>query len=141
MLDWPRVDRALSEAATFWVSTVRQGGMPHLIPIWGAWTGHRLYIEGGDDTIWARNLDRTHVVSVGADHADLQIIARGSAARTVPEPDRFTAIADTYAAKYPYRPELDTFWEIRPRSVLAWEISSVESFATTPTRFHLEELT
>lgn len=140
MLDWERVDRALRTAATYWVSTTRADGTPHLIPIWGAWTGAHLYIEGGDDTVWARNLDRSPFVSVGADGDRLQIIARGPAARTLPVVDRFETIADSYAAKYPYRPELHAFWEIRPRTVLAWEVSSVESFAATPTRFHLEEL-
>lgn len=140
LLDWPVVDAAIAAAATYWLSTTRPSGEPHITPIWGAWTGRRLYVEGGDDTRWARNLGANPAISVGVDHREMQIVVRGRAALVEPDTERFEAVAAGYAAKYPYRPEEPhPFWEVSPSSILAWDTSTIDSFATTPTRFQFEE--
>lgn len=137
MLEWSRVDAALAATPVFWVSTVRPDGAPHLTPIWGGWDGAAIHIEGGDTTVWARALAHDARVAVGADHDGLQITLNGRAAKEVPA--HFERVAGNYAAKYPYRPQPGPMWVIWPRTILAWDVTSIEEFARTPTRFWLEE--
>jgi hypothetical protein len=136
MLDWSEVSAAMVAAPIYWVTTVLPDGGPHLIPIWGAWVQDAAFIEGGDETRWARNLaagdGRVHL---GADHEGMQVMVRGEAAPVTIGGAMQTVIADEYADKYPYRPEGDRFWRITPSSVLAWKVDTIESFATTPTQF------
>jgi hypothetical protein len=139
MLEWERVDRALAGAAVYWLATVRPDGGPHTTPIWGSWAHGGLHFDGGDTTRWARNLAVNPAISVGVDHHGLNITLQGQVRVITPDPDRFAAVADGYAAKYPYRPELHAFWCVEPEVVLAWDISSLEAFAATPTRFRFEE--
>lgn len=137
MLEWFSVDAALAATSHYWISTVRANGEPHLIPIWGGWAHNRLHIEGGDDTLWFRNLMRSPRVAVGCDHEGMQIILYGMA--SYGPVDGFEAVADNYEAKYPYRPEAKDMWEIAPSTVLAWVTATVNDFATSPTRFRFEE--
>lgn len=136
MLQWNEVSAALVAAPVYWVTTVTPGGGPHLIPIWGAWAQDAAFIEGGDDTRWARNLTagdgRLHL---GADHEGMQVIVRGTASAITIGGAMQTVIADGYEDKYPYRPTGTEFWRIAPRSVLAWRVDTVEAFASTPTQF------
>jgi hypothetical protein len=137
MLEWERVDTTLAATPVYWVATVRPDGSPHVTPIWGGWDGAAIHIEGGGTTVWARALAFDPRVAVGCDHDGLQITVRGIAHREMPAD--FEAVADVYAAKYPYRPEPGSLWVIRPRTILAWDTSTLEAFAHTPTRFTFEE--
>ena len=137
LLEWDRVDAALAATVTYWISTTRRSGTPHLIPIWGGWDGSALHVEGGEDTVWARSLAHQPSVAAGADHDGLQIILGGTAEHR--DADDVETVAANYASKYPYRPEAHPFWVITPRTVLAWDTGSIEAFARTPTRFHFEE--
>lgn len=134
MLDWEQVSAAINNTATYWISTVRANGEPHLIPNWGGWDGTKLHIEGGDDTLWARNLARSSAIRVGADHDGVQTIIHGTAVKG--EAESFDVVAANYTSKYPYTPADPDFWIITPKTVLAWDISE---FAKTPTRFRFEE--
>jgi nitroimidazol reductase NimA-like FMN-containing flavoprotein (pyridoxamine 5'-phosphate oxidase superfamily) len=139
MLEWVRVAAVLRNATIYWVATTRTDGAPHLIPIWGAWVDDTAYIEGGDETLWARNLAAGSAVHVGVDGDGLQVMVRGRATKRDVDSATQTMIADVYAGKHPYRPEGHTFWEIRPSSVLAWDTATIDAFATTPTEFVFEE--
>jgi hypothetical protein len=136
MLDWADVAATLAGAPLFWVSTVGPGGGPHLIPIWGAWVDDAGYIEGGDDTRWARNLtEGGGRVHLGVDHEGTQVMVRGQAVQIDVSADLQQAVADVYDAKYPYRPTGHRFTRVTPNQVLAWNTNTVEAFASTPTQF------
>lgn len=134
MLSWEQANAAITNTTTYWISTVRADGEPHLIPNWGGWDGARLHIEGGDDTLWARNLARNGAVRVGADHDGIQLIIHGSAVKG--QSSDFETVAANYTSKYSYTPADPDFWIITPHRILAWDISE---FAKTPTRFRFEE--
>jgi hypothetical protein len=138
MLDWSDVTATLENAPLFWISTVTPNGGPHLIPIWGAWVNEAAYIEGGDDTRWARNLAESDGrVHLGVDHGGTQVMVRGIATPVDLTADLQQAVADVYDAKYPYRPAGSRFTRISPSRVLAWRTDTVEAFASTPTQFNL----
>jgi hypothetical protein len=136
MLDWADVSGTLASSRLFWVSTVAPTGAPHLIPIWGAWVDDAAYIEGGDDTRWARNLAQGDGrVHLGVDHGGTQVIVRGTASQVDLPGDLQREVADAYDSRYPYRPEGTRFTRITPSQVLAWRTDTVEAFASTPTQF------
>jgi len=139
MLVWADVAGSLAGATVFWVSTVTDTATPHLTPIWGAWVDDAGYIEGGDTTRWSRNLIARPDVHVGVEHASRHVMVRGTATKTDVDDETQNAIADNYEEKYEYRPSGTTFWRITPDRVLAWDLSSIESFVDTPTEFRFEE--
>ena len=47
LLSWSHVDRRLTEAKHYWLSTVTPDGAPHTRPIDGFWLDGRLYFGGG----------------------------------------------------------------------------------------------
>lgn len=140
MLDWHRVDGALSNAPIYWLATVSEKGRPHSTPIWGAWARGHLYFEGGNDTRWARNLVGNPHIAVGVDSEGLHITVNGRVSVVHPAIDVFTDIAKGYGTKYDYRPEQSgSFYRVSPATILAHDMATVEDFAKTPTRFTFEE--
>ena len=134
MLTWDRVSEALASAGVYWVSSVRPDGSPHTHSIWGGFVANRLYFEGGDTTRWARNLAVDPRVGFGVEAGGLHINGRGMAAQATAGED-FEALRSAYGDKYDYRPEHDQFWRVEPFVIVALDMSSLESFAQTPTRF------
>lgn len=138
MLSWQRVRDALAAAEVYWIGSVRPDAGPHMHSIWGGFVDHRLCFEGGADTRWARNLAADPRVAFGAAADGLHITGRGTVVKA-PMGEHFQALADSYASKYDYRPETDDYWQVHPRTVIALDMSSLEAFASSPTRFTFEE--
>ena len=137
MLSWETVRDALGEATLYWIGTNRPDGAPHLHPIWGGWVGHILYFEGGETTRWAKNLARDPRVSFGVESNGLHINGRGVVERG-PAGDEFKKVVANYGGKYEYKPQTDAFYKVTPEVVIALNMSSLENFASTPTRFRFE---
>ncbi|CAN5879751.1 hypothetical protein BH23ACT5_BH23ACT5_05340 [soil metagenome] len=138
MLTWSRVHEALAAATVYWIGTARPDASPHLHPIWGSFVSNRLFIEGGDTTRWARNIISDPRVSFGIDAGGLHVSGRGRAERGRAGTD-FESLRANYGEKYDYRPESDQFWKVEPSIVIALDMSSLESFASSPSRFTFEE--
>jgi hypothetical protein len=137
MLSWEEVRDALAGATLYWIGTRRPDGGPHLHPIWGGWVGHHLYFEGGETTRWARNLAADPRVSFGVESGGLHISGRGAMEKG-PAGDDFVNLTANYAGKYDYKPETDAFYKVSPELVIALNMSSMASFASSPTRFRFE---
>lgn len=137
MLTWEAVGEALGAATLYWIGTVRPDGSPHLHPIWGGWVGHHLYFEGGGTTRWAKNLSADPRVSFGVEAKGLHISGRGLVEQG-PAGDDFEAVVSNYGSKYDYKPQADAFYKVTPEIVIALNMSSLEDFAKSPTRFRFE---
>lgn len=138
MLPWSRVSEALAAATLYWIPTAQPDGAPHLHSIWGGFVDGHLFFEGGSTTRWARNLATDPRVGFGAESAGLHISGHGRASQAGAG-DLFDRVADNYASKYEYRPQDDGFWRIDPDRIVALDMSSLEAFASSPTRFRFEE--
>lgn len=95
----------LAAADTFWLSTVRPGGAPHVTPLIAVWEQDALWFATGEDEIKAHNLVRNPacVLTTGAsDLADgaLDIVLEGEAELVADGAPELGAIAATFAAKY-----------------------------------------
>jgi hypothetical protein len=134
MLDWTWVQEALAAADVYWLGTVRPDGGPHMTSIWAAWVRDHLYFEGGEDTRWARNLAADPRLSFGTASGGLHLSGRGVVEKA-PAGEAFASVADCYESKYSYRPQHDLFNRLTPEVVIALDLTSLESFANSPTRF------
>jgi general stress protein 26 len=82
---WSEVERVLTEAKMFWLSTVRGDGRPHVTPIPAVWDGGALHVCTGDQEQKAKNLARDPrcVLTTGTDQIDagLDVVVEGAVAR------------------------------------------------------------
>ena len=103
----------------YWVETVGEDGQPHAVPVWGVWFERALYFGGGPRT--SRNLQANPKVVVHLESGDDVVILEGTAKEFAnPEPSLFARFADTYAAKYNFRPEEADGYILQLRVVYAW---------------------
>jgi predicted pyridoxine 5'-phosphate oxidase superfamily flavin-nucleotide-binding protein len=93
---WSEVERLLTTAEMFWISTVRADGRPHVTPIPAVWHDGALHICTGDQEQKARNLDHDSrcVLTTGTPSIDsgLDVTVEGSAVR-VTDRDRLATLA------------------------------------------------
>jgi predicted pyridoxine 5'-phosphate oxidase superfamily flavin-nucleotide-binding protein len=84
-LPWPEIERALTTAEMFWISTVRADGRPHVTPIPAVWSDGALHVCTGDQEQKARNLDHDPrcVLTTGTPSIDsgLDVVVEGAAER------------------------------------------------------------
>ena len=123
LMPWSKARAALEQAKIYWVGTTRPDGRPHAVPIWGAWLDNTFFFEGSPATRRGRNLAANPAIVVHIEQGNLAVMVEGHAeALTALDPALFTRVADSFAARYQYRPESgEGFYAVRPQAVLAWD--------------------
>ena len=139
MLSWAHVDEKMTSALNYWVGSVRPGGQPHSVPVWGVWLDNTFYFDGGPTTRHARNIKENPQINVHLESGDQVVIVEGECQLDPNLDDAFLRrIADAYGAKYAgkgYTPE-PSIWKgvgifvLKPRSVIAWT-----NFLVDPTKW------
>ena len=108
--NWADVDRALTDAKIFWLSTVRADGRPHVTPLPAVWSGRVLHFCTGAEEQKARNLahESRCVLTTGTDKQDqgLDVIVEGSASRVAEQ-----SVLGTLAGLWKTR----LGWDFEPR--------------------------
>lgn len=100
---WERGHAELRDAETYWLSTVRPDGRPHVTPLLGIWLDSALYFCTGADERKAKNLASNQhcVLTTGrntlADGVD--VVLEGDATR-IEGAAELRRVADTYESKY-----------------------------------------
>jgi Pyridoxamine 5'-phosphate oxidase len=92
------------DADTFWLSTVRPDGRPHVTPLIAVWHGDAIWFTTGPDERKAKNLaeNSSCVLTTGrSDLVDggLDIVLEGTAEQVTDEAE-LQPIAEAFAAKY-----------------------------------------
>lgn len=95
-------------ADTFWLSTVRPDGRPHVTPLIAVWHAGAIWFATGPDERKARNLaeNPSCVLTTGcSDFAEgaLDVIVEGEAEQ-VTDDDQLGPVATAFAVKYPIGP-------------------------------------
>ena len=102
-LPWTDAEEQLREADVFWLTTVRPGGRPHVVPVIAVWLKRSLYFATGEGERKAKNLAKNRQVTVTTGRNDLteglDIVIEGEA-KVVSDGARVRRIADAYVAKY-----------------------------------------
>jgi hypothetical protein len=99
---WAAARQLLYDARTYWISTVRPDGRPHVTTIAAVWLDGAVHFVTGKTERKARNLaDNTRVViTTGCNGWEgLDIVVEGEAV-PVTEADRLRRVVDAFAAKY-----------------------------------------
>ncbi len=101
---WEEGLREVVAADTFWISTVREDGRPHVTPLIAVWHGDAIWFSTGAEERKARNLagNPSCVLTTGrSDLADgaLDVVLEGRAER-VTEDGELEPIAAAFATKY-----------------------------------------
>jgi hypothetical protein len=136
-VDWSHVEQRLADARVYWLTTVSEGGQPHVRPIDGLYLDGVIYVGGSMETRWVRDLLENTRVTVHLDGVQDVVIVEGEAVLMQGADDGLAQrLADASNAKFGYGMTADSFREgpgpfaIRPRKVVAWT-----DFMANPTRF------
>jgi len=108
---WSEAQASLEEAATFWISTVRPDGRPHVTPLISVWLDGALYFCTGPEERKAKNLSANPhcILTTGCNQEEgLDVVVEGEAVR-VTDDAKLRRIADAYVAKY------GEFWRFEVR--------------------------
>ncbi|RLL65687.1 pyridoxamine 5'-phosphate oxidase family protein [Streptomyces sp. Z26] len=100
---WAEARAALAAAQTYWLSTVRADGRPHVTTLLAVWHDDALHFCTGADEQKARNLagNARCALTTGCNRFDegLDLVVEGSAERVTDE-HALRALAAAYVAKY-----------------------------------------
>ncbi|HYH92087.1 MAG TPA: pyridoxamine 5'-phosphate oxidase family protein [Candidatus Saccharimonadales bacterium] len=138
LLDWSHVDRRLTEATVYWLSTSGPGGVPRVRPVDGLWVDGVLYVGGSPATRWARDLATNPLVAVHLDDGTDVAILEGEAELLEHGVGdelavRLAALSNAKYPQYGMTPESYAGpgpYAIRPHRAFAWT-----SFPADVTRF------
>jgi hypothetical protein len=125
----------LTQARTYWVSTVRANGAPHVAPVWALWFDGAVVFSTSPQSRKAVNLARDSRVVVSVEAGDDAVIVEGARTREL-DGSRRDAYCDAYEAKYGYdmREMTDPLHVVEPRVVFGFTASD-DRFTTTATRW------
>ena len=99
---WPDARVKLEGAQTYWLTTVRPDGRPHVTPIAAVWLDDVLHFTTGIDERKAHNLAANQhcVVTTGTNEfVGLDVVLEGDAIRLI-DAQRLQRVADAFVAKY-----------------------------------------
>ncbi len=139
LIPWERVDKLLSKARNYWISTTRPDGRPHAVPVWGLWKEGAFYFGTGERSQKERNIRNNPWMVVHLESGDEVVIIEGWVERVV-DPGLFASIAQAYSAKYDWSPleglegklPEDPYYGMRPEIAFAW---TEADFPATATRY------
>jgi nitroimidazol reductase NimA-like FMN-containing flavoprotein (pyridoxamine 5'-phosphate oxidase superfamily) len=100
--DWAEGRQHFEDAETFWVSTVRPDGRPHVTPLLAVWHDDSMYFCTGPNERKAKNLAQNPhcILTTGNNRLEgLDVVVQGDAAE-VSDAAELGQVADTYEAKY-----------------------------------------
>src|SRR5262245_43469044 len=101
--EWSQVTGVLRSAGVWWISTVRDGGRPHVTPLIAVWVEGALWFTTGPDEQKAVNLRQNQqcVLTTGCNRLEegLDVVVEGRAELTGDEAV-LTQVAGAYEGKY-----------------------------------------
>ncbi|RSD16835.1 pyridoxamine 5'-phosphate oxidase family protein [Amycolatopsis eburnea] len=97
---WELVEKGLVHGnSTYWLSTVRPDGRPHVMPLFGVWDGGSMYFTSNPAKRKAKNLAENPHCVITATSDDLDIVIEGTAAKVTDEAE-LRRVAELYHDKY-----------------------------------------
>ena len=101
---WEVGREQIVDAETFWLSTVRPDGRPHVTPLIAVWHGDAIWFTTGAEERKARNLanNASCILTTGRSElleGGLDVVLEG-AAEQVTDDAELQSIAEAFAAKY-----------------------------------------
>jgi hypothetical protein len=131
LLVWAEVEARLVAATSYWLASVRPGGVPHVVPRWGVWAQGRFWYDGAPTTRHARNLADNPACALHLESGTEVVIVEGTSAPTrAPTATLGSRLAAAFGKYHAlgYSPSADA-WDgedggglrvLTPRRALAW---------------------
>ncbi|MDX1662714.1 MAG: pyridoxamine 5'-phosphate oxidase family protein [Candidatus Promineifilaceae bacterium] len=120
---WRAVEARLGREMTIWLSTVRAGGRPHLVPVWFVWLEGKIYFCTDSESQKFTNLRHNQDVALSLPDTAVVVIVEGEAHAA----NRATteSLAEYFFNKYEwdFRYDDSSDWrlvEVTPHKILAW---------------------
>ena len=134
MLTWDWVERRMTDARNYWISTVRPDGRPHATPIWAVWVKGRLYFGTDRQSVKAKNFRRNNHVAIHLESGDDTVIFEGALVEADVSRETQDSIDAEYTRKYGFHPQLEeegtVLYCLVPRKVMAWQEKDFPATAT-----------
>lgn len=142
LLPWSWAAQRLTDSRNYWLCTVRPGGRPHVMPVWGVWLADELWFSSGLRSRKALNLAYDPRCSAAVEDAGSPVVVEGTA-RVVVLPAQIAAFAAASNAKYDmdipvsfYDPAVNGTYALHP----SWAFGlRQEDFSGSPTRWRFAE--
>jgi nitroimidazol reductase NimA-like FMN-containing flavoprotein (pyridoxamine 5'-phosphate oxidase superfamily) len=100
---WEEARDVLERAGTYWVTTVRPDGRPHVVPLIAVWLAGKLYFTTGPEERKVANLAKNPhcILTTGSNSLDegFDVVVEGEAVNTR-DRDLLHRVAAAYVAKY-----------------------------------------
>ena len=101
---WPAAREQIAAADTFWITTVRPDGRPHVTPLITVWHDDAIWFATGPDERKAQNLARNPAIVVTTGQSDLvagalDIVLEGDAEQVTDDAE-LEPVAAAFATKY-----------------------------------------
>jgi len=99
---WAEARRILESAQTYWLSTVRIDGRPHVTPVAGVWVDEAMHVTTGDGEQKRRNLaaNTAAILTTGCNGFEGTDIVVEAEAVEVTDLGRLQVVAEAFASKY-----------------------------------------
>jgi hypothetical protein len=79
LLPWSWAEQRLKKSHNYWITTVKPGGSPHTMVVWGLWQDGCLLFSTGSKSLKARNLAQNANCVVSTEHAHEAVVVEGTA--------------------------------------------------------------
>jgi uncharacterized pyridoxamine 5'-phosphate oxidase family protein len=131
-LDFSHFENRFTANRNYYIATVSPTARPHVMPVWGVWSGGKFYFSTGATTRKARNLAENPRVTIAIEDATAPVILEGTAA--VAKTYKTAALA--YEKKYDFQltPDVGNIYVVTPKKAFAF-IEEAEDFGETATRW------
>jgi hypothetical protein len=101
LMPWNWAEQRLEGSHNYWLATVRRDGRPHLMIVWGLWSGGVFYFITGSRSRKARNLESNAHCVVGTEQAHEAVVVEG-AAEKLRDVEQIKELLALYQRKYDY---------------------------------------
>lgn len=135
LFPWSWASQRLAQAHTYWLATNRNGGAPHVMPVWGLWLDNSFWFSTANRSRKARNLADDPRCVISCEVGEDQVIVEGTA-ELIEDTELKRRFAEAYAPKYGWDMEgfAEPVYEVRPSMVFGLT-SAGDEFASTATRW------
>lgn len=138
LLPWAWAVDRLVRSRTYWVATVRPGGRPHVMPVWGTWQDGGFTFSSSLGSRKVRNLRADPRCTVTTEDATQPVVLDGTAG-IVTDRERIARFLAAMNSKYETSygmdfldPEVNATVAVRPYWAFALDD---DAFSTSPTRW------
>jgi len=101
LLPWKWAEQRLKKSHNYWITTVRPGGVPHTMVVWGLWMNGAFLFSTGRRSRKTRNLDENKNCVICTEDAHEAVIVEGTAAEVSDVSVRRTFL-QKYEPKYKF---------------------------------------